>query len=79
MVTEVWRIVDFVVNDPVFVVSGKKGVCSTKYSRLYIRNPRFPDVWFQWRNLKESYHLKDLGIDGKIILKYTLNKSDETT
>jgi hypothetical protein len=27
-----------------------------------------------WRNLKESYRLEDLGIDGKIILKTVLSK-----
>jgi len=25
--------------------------------------------WFWWANLKEGYHLEDLGIDERIILK----------
>jgi len=31
---------------------------------------------FWWGNLKERYHLEDLGIDRRIILKWILNKLD---
>jgi hypothetical protein len=29
---------------------------------------------FWWGNLKERYHLKDLCLDGRIILKWALNR-----
>jgi hypothetical protein len=29
---------------------------------------------FWWRNLRESDHLKDLGVDGKIILRWIFRK-----
>jgi hypothetical protein len=31
---------------------------------------------FQWENLKEGDHLKDPGVDGRIILKWILEKWD---
>ena len=31
---------------------------------------------FWWGNLKERYQLEDLGIDGRIVLKWILNKLD---
>jgi len=27
-------------------------------------------IGFWWGNLRERYHLKDLGIDGRVILKW---------
>ena len=32
------------------------------------------DIW--WENLKEGNHLKDHGVDGRIILKWILEKWD---
>jgi hypothetical protein len=32
--------------------------------------------WFWWENLNERGHLEDLGIDGRIILKWITNKWD---
>ena len=32
-------------------------------------------VW--WGNMRERDHLKDLGVDGRIILKWTFVKYDE--
>jgi hypothetical protein len=31
---------------------------------------------FEWGNMKERGHLKDLGVDGRIILKWIFNKWD---
>ena len=31
---------------------------------------------FQWGNLREGDHLKDLGVDGRILLKWVLDKWD---
>jgi hypothetical protein len=31
---------------------------------------------FWWRNLREKYHLKDPGVDGRIILKWIFEKWD---
>ena len=31
---------------------------------------------FCWGNLKEKGHLEDLGVGGRVILKYILNKRD---
>jgi hypothetical protein len=31
---------------------------------------------FWWGNLREEYHLKDPGVDGRIILKWIFNKRD---
>jgi hypothetical protein len=31
---------------------------------------------FWWENLRERYHLKDEGVDGRIILKLSLETSD---
>jgi hypothetical protein len=31
---------------------------------------------FWWGNLKEGYHLEDLGVVGRLILKWILNKLD---
>ena len=30
--------------------------------------------WFSWENLKEKDHLKDLGADWKIVLKWKFKK-----
>jgi hypothetical protein len=32
---------------------------------------------FWWTNMRKKSHLKDLGVDGKIIFNWILNKSDE--
>jgi hypothetical protein len=33
-------------------------------------------VDFRWENLKEGYHLSDISVDGKIILKWVVSKWD---
>jgi hypothetical protein len=38
---------------------------------------RNPHRGFGRRNLKKSDHLEDVGLDGRIILKYILKKQDE--
>jgi hypothetical protein len=32
---------------------------------------------FLWENLRKRYHFEDLGIDGRIILKWIFKKWDE--
>ena len=31
-------------------------------------------IWFWWGNLKERDHFEDLGLNGRIILKWTFHK-----
>jgi hypothetical protein len=31
-------------------------------------------TWFSWRNLRERDHLRDPGIDGRIILRWIFRK-----
>jgi len=31
-------------------------------------------MWFWWGNQRERYHLKDLSVDGRILLKMYLQK-----
>jgi hypothetical protein len=33
-------------------------------------------TWFWWDDLREGNHLKDLSVDGRIILKWILKKWD---
>jgi hypothetical protein len=33
---------------------------------------------FWWRNVREEGHLKDPGVDGRIILKRTLERLDDS-
>jgi hypothetical protein len=34
-------------------------------------------IWFWWGNQRERYHLKDLSVDGRIILKFIFKKYNE--
>jgi len=43
------------------------GACS-----LYGGEERGAYTGFWWENLRERYHMKDPGVDGKIILKWFL-------
>jgi hypothetical protein len=40
----------------------------------FVRERRGP-CWVWWRNIKVRTHLKDLGIDGNLILKWGSNES----
>jgi hypothetical protein len=33
-------------------------------------------IWFWWGNRRERYHLKDLSVDGRIIIKWIFRKCD---
>jgi len=46
---------------------------------VYVRERGEVHTWFCWGDLRERDHLEDLGVDGRIILKWIFKKWDGET
>jgi hypothetical protein len=40
----------------------------------YVWGPEEMRSWFWWGNVREGHHLQNLGIDGRIIIKWIINR-----